>query len=277
MILPPPSKLPTSTPHETSVRDRGEQSGDEHAPEGSEAVTTGLSTIPAPGPGGLPSGGGRRLRRTLLHLRLFAADIGPLGRRAVDVAVAGAALVTLSPVFIATAVAIRATSPGPVFYRQERFGRHAETFSMLKFRTMFVDADERKAELEKQLGEQAVSGGVRFKMKSDPRITPVGGVLRRFSIDELPQLWNVVRGDMTLVGPRPPVRREVENYTPLHLRRLEVTQGLTCLWQVGGRSDLSFDEQVELDLEYIDRTRVKDELKIVAKTIPAVVSGKGAY
>ena len=208
---------------------------------------------------------------------MLGADAGPVVRRSVDIAAAGGALVALSPILLASAIAVKANSRGPLLYRQMRVGQNGRAFNMLKFRSMRVDADDLKAELEKQHGQGAVSGGVRFKLRKDPRTTAVGAFIRKFSIDELPQLWNVVRGDMTLVGPRPPVHREVAQYDPRALRRLEVRQGLTCLWQVGGRSELTFDEQVALDIEYIDRTTPTDELKIVAKTVPAVLSGRGAY
>jgi len=146
---------------------------------------------------------------------------------------------------------------------------------MLKLRTMVVGASAMKARLAAE--PEARANGVRFKLRRDPRITSVGRVLRRFSIDELPQLWNVLVGDMTLVGPRPPLPREVALYDGRALRRLEVEQGLTCLWQVGGRSDLSFEQQVALDIEFIDHVGVLDELAILARTIPAVLGGRGAY
>ncbi len=140
---------------------------------------------------------------------------------------------------------------------------------------MVVNANALKDELVKQ--HRDAVDGVRFKMVRDPRITSVGRVLRKFSIDELPQLFNVLKGDMTLIGPRPPVWREVALYDNRALRRLEVKPGLTCLWQVRGRSNLSFEQQVELDIEYIDRVRPLDEVKILLATIPAVVTGRGAY
>jgi lipopolysaccharide/colanic/teichoic acid biosynthesis glycosyltransferase len=179
-------------------------------------------------------------------------------------------------VFLIAAAAIKLTSPtGPVFFAQERVGLAGRRFRMWKFRTMVPGADALKDQLQK-LRAQA-SDGVRFKMVADPRITKVGGVLRKLSIDELPQLFNVLIGDMTLVGPRPPVQREVALYDSRALRRLEVKPGLTCLWQVRGRSDLSFAQQVELDIEYIDRVSPTEEIRILFATVPAVLTGRGAY
>ncbi len=179
------------------------------------------------------------------------------------------------PILLCAAVAIRLTSEGPILFGQERIGRGGRRFTMWKFRTMVINADALKDQLVKQ--HQNAVDGVRFKMVQDPRITRVGRILRKFSIDELPQLANVLKGDMTLIGPRPPVWREVALYDNRALRRLEVTPGLTCLWQVRGRSNLSFEEQVSLDIEYIDTVRPLDEVKILLETIPAVITGRGAY
>jgi lipopolysaccharide/colanic/teichoic acid biosynthesis glycosyltransferase len=200
--------------------------------------------------------------------------LGPSLRRALDVVVGTGGLLAASSVLAAAAIAIKATSPGPVLYAQTRIGKGGRAFRLRKLRTMYVDADTRLASLREK--NESV-GGVTFKMRRDPRITPVGRVLRKFSVDEMPQLWNLVDGTMTLFGPRPPVASEVAKYGHRERRRLEVTPGLTCLWQVSGRSDLSFDEQVSLDIAYIDRTRPLDEIVILAKTIPAVLTGRGAY
>ena len=218
---------------------------------------------------------GVRTRRARLRMRRTLAALGPRVRRAIDVGTTALGLLVIAPLLAVAALAIKLSSPGPVFFRQERLGQHGRRFTMWKLRTMYVDAESRKAALEKE-HEGALDGG-RFKLQRDPRITSVGGLLRKLSIDELPQLFNVLVGDMTLVGPRPPVWREVAGYAPRALRRLEVRPGLTCLWQIGGRSDLSFAEQVDLDLAYIDTTRPSEELLIVAKTIPAVLTGRGAY
>jgi lipopolysaccharide/colanic/teichoic acid biosynthesis glycosyltransferase len=212
----------------------------------------------------------------VLLLAALSVDVWrPRLRRALDVLATGLGLLALAPLLVLAALAIRLDSPGPIFFGQERVGRGGKRFTMWKFRTMVVNAEAMKDELARRHRE--ATDGVRFKMVRDPRITRVGRLLRKFSIDELPQLFNVLRGDMTLIGPRPPVWREVALYDNRALRRLEVTPGLTCLWQVRGRSNLSFDEQVALDLEYIDRMQPVDELKILLETVPAVLSGRGAY
>ena len=232
-------------------------------------------------PGTTPALGGRRwrslarLRRLKRELEGLLADSGPLVRRMFDILIASTTLVLLSPLMLLAGLGILLTSRGPILYEQERVGQHGHPFQMLKLRTMVDRADELKAALATQRPE--ATDGVRFKLRRDPRTTPVGRILRKLSIDELPQLWNVLVGDMTLIGPRPPVWQEVVRYDARALRRLEVRPGLTCLWQVSGRSDLSFEQQVALDLEYIDRVKPRQELLILARTIPAVVSGRGAY
>lgn len=212
-----------------------------------------------------------RTRRFLLRRRLWILDIGQRIRRAVDIIAALIGLAIALPVLVFAALAIKLTSKGPILFRQRRVGRHGRDFMILKLRTMYIDAEARRAALTANTGE------IRFKMRQDPRITPIGRWLRRFSIDELPQLWNVFVGDMTLIGPRPALCSEVDRYDALALRRLEVQQGLTCLWQINGRSELSFEEQVKLDIEYIDRTSAADDVRVLLKTIPAVVGGRGAY
>jgi lipopolysaccharide/colanic/teichoic acid biosynthesis glycosyltransferase len=216
-----------------------------------------------------------RLRRLTLSMRLRTRALGGVVRRVIDVVATGLGLVALAPVFLVAAIAIRWNSKGPIFFAQERIGERGVPFKLWKLRTMFVGADALKSKLAAE--NKQATDGVRFKLRHDPRVTRVGRVLRKLSIDELPQLWNVFVGDMTLVGPRSPVWREVALYDARALRRLEVRPGLTCLWQIGGRSDLSFDEQVALDVEYIDSVRPSQELAIVLKTIPAVLSGRGAY
>ena len=182
-------------------------------------------------------------------------------------------LTVLAPVLITIAAAIRLGDRGPALYRQQRVGKDGKPFTILKFRTMVVDADRRRDRL--MAGNEAA--GPLFKMRRDPRVTPIGAVLRRFSIDELPQLVNVLRGTMSLVGPRPPLPKEVEAYGPDMLRRLLVKPGLTGLWQVSGRSDLPWDEAVRLDLRYVEDWSLALDALILWKTVRAVVRGQGAY
>jgi lipopolysaccharide/colanic/teichoic acid biosynthesis glycosyltransferase len=168
---------------------------------------------------------------------------------------------------------IKATSRGPVIFRQTRVGRDGEEFVVHKFRTMHVDAEARLTELKRHND----ASGPLFKMRSDPRVTPVGRWLRRFSLDELPQLWNVLKGEMSVVGPRPPLPREVEHYEDEARRRLLVKPGVTGLWQVSGRSDLSWDDSVRLDLYYVENWSPLLDLVILVRTLVAVVRGTGAY
>ena len=194
-------------------------------------------------------------------------------KRGMDVAGALVGLVVFSPVMLAAAIAIRLTSPGPAIFVQNRVGLNRRHLKMYKFRTMVADADSLQASLE-ALNEKE---GPIFKIQKDPRVTPVGRVLRLTSIDELPQLWNVLKGEMSLVGPRPLPLRDVSRFPEASLmRRFSVKPGLTCLWQVSGRSTTSFDRWVELDLEYIDRWSLVLDLQILAKTVPAVLRGVGA-
>ena len=193
------------------------------------------------------------------------------GKVLFDKAFASAALVLLSPILLGAALAIRLTSRGPVFYRSERIGVGAAPFEMLKFRSMVVNADSLRESLDSD------RDGVLFKKKDDPRVTKVGRVLRRYSIDELPQLLNVIRGDMSIVGPRPPLRTEVEQYDESVGRRLLVKQGITGLWQVSGRSDLSWDDTVRLDLDYVENWSLVRDMQIIWRTVRTVVSARGAY
>lgn len=196
-----------------------------------------------------------------------------LQKRAFDFCFAVAALTVASPLFLVTALAIKLTSKGPVFYSSERIGIDGRAFAMLKFRTMVDGADK---DLQKLLSVND-SDGLLFKMKNDPRITPLGQVLRRFSIDELPQFINVLRQEMSVVGPRPPLRCEVERYDDDVQRRLLVKPGVTGLWQVSGRSDLPWDKAVRLDLSYVDNWSMVGDILIVAKTLQAVLQRTGAY
>ena len=197
-----------------------------------------------------------------------------LVKRIFDIIIAAILLVLLIPVFVGVAIAIRLEDPGPILFKQTRVGRWGELFTMWKFRSMFTDAEERKKELMEQ---NEMEGGVLFKMKDDPRITKVGRIIRKTSIDELPQLWNVLKGDMSLVGPRPPVPAEVDQYSLSDRRRLEVIPGITCIWQISGRSDIPFDQQVELDAQYIESQSFWTDIKILLKTVPALLFGAGAY
>ena len=195
-------------------------------------------------------------------------------KRVLDVVGSLLGMILLSPVYLAIAAAVKLTSRGPVFFSQVRVGRYGRHFRFYKFRSMRVDAEAQKAAL---LDRNESKDGVIFKMKDDPRITKVGRFLRRTSLDELPQLWNVFIGDMSLVGPRPPVPKEVEQYTLEDRKRLDVIPGITCLWQIKGRSDIPFNEQVRLDKEYILAPGVWKDIVILLKTIPAIIGGKGAY
>ena len=177
------------------------------------------------------------------------------------------------PVFAVIALAIKLTSPGPVFFVQTRVGLGGRPFGMVKFRSMVVDAETRRAAV---LGSSD-RAGLCFKAKDDPRITPVGRILRRASLDELPQLWNVVTGEMSLVGPRPALPEEVAAYPLAAMERLSVLPGITGAWQVAGRADLGFDEMVALDLDYARNAGLATDLKLLAQTVRAVASGRGAY
>jgi lipopolysaccharide/colanic/teichoic acid biosynthesis glycosyltransferase len=193
-------------------------------------------------------------------------------KRILDVVVAGAALMALAPVLALIAVLVKATSRGPALYRWQVVGEGGQPFTGYKFRTMVVDADALKAELA---ARNEMIGPV-FKMRDDPRITRVGRVLRRYSLDELPQLWSVLVGRMSLVGPRPPLRSEYERFTPHQRQKLAVRPGITCLWQVSGRHEISaFEEWVRLDLEYIAERSLLLDLRILWRTLWVVVKGRG--
>ena len=217
---------------------------------------------------------GNRRRSLRLQAWRLTVRFSYAVKRAIDVFGSLAGMVLLSPVFLGIALAVKLTSPGPVIFAQVRVGRYGRHFRFYKFRSMYVDAEERKKEL---LAKNESKDGVIFKMKDDPRITRVGKFLRRTSLDELPQLWNVFIGDMSLVGPRPPVPKEVQEYTLDDRKRLDVIPGITCLWQIKGRSEIPFHEQVRLDKEYILAPSVWNDIKILLKTIPAIIGGKGAY
>jgi exopolysaccharide biosynthesis polyprenyl glycosylphosphotransferase len=208
---------------------------------------------------------------SLRPVRLTGTQV--IAKRAFDLTMAGLGTLLLSPIFLAIAAAIKITSPGPVFFRQRRVGHRGRPFTILKFRTMQVGAEQLIDELRERHGVE----NLMFKLKDDPRVTAVGRFLRKLSMDELPQLINVVKGDMSLVGPRPPLPEEVTRYADWQFDRLEVPPGITGLWQVSGRSELSFDDCVRLDLFYIENWSIAYDLYIVAKTLPALISSRGAY
>ena len=197
----------------------------------------------------------------------------PRLKRAMDVAIAGTALAVLSPVIVLAAIGIVCVSPGSPIFTQERVGRRGRRFKLLKLRTMIDGAHLIHDDLHRF---SEVDGPV-FKIRNDPRLHPLGKFLRRTSIDELPNLINVLRGEMSLVGPRPPLPREVERYDDFARRRLSVKPGITCLWQISGRSNVSFDEWMRLDNAYIDTWSPLGDLKILLKTVPAVLRGEGAH
>jgi len=194
-----------------------------------------------------------------------------LVKRLLDIFGSAFLLVVLSPLLALVAVLVKSDSPGPALFRQERVGLHGRTFRVLKFRSMCSDAEE---QLE-QLSRHNRIRGHAFKLDQDPRTTRVGRFIRRCSLDELPQLWNVLRGEMSLVGPRPPLPSEVANYDVWHRRRLSMKPGMTGLWQVDGRNEREFDRWVETDLEYIDTWSLWLDFKIIARTVPAVLAGTG--
>jgi len=195
-------------------------------------------------------------------------------KRGMDLVVSFLMLIFLFPAFLVIATLIKLTDRGPVLFWQDRVGKFGRPFRFPKFRSMVANAEtlQRQLDLQNQHGS-----GVTFKMKRDPRITWIGRVIRRASIDELPQLWCVLKGDMSLVGPRPPLVREVARYTLSDRRRLDALPGLTCFWQVQGRSEIPFPRQVELDVDYIEQQSIALDVKLLVKTIPAIVGGRGAY
>ncbi|MFB3902281.1 MAG: sugar transferase [Acidobacteriota bacterium] len=199
-------------------------------------------------------------------------DMSLIAKRVADFVIALAGLVVLSPVLLLLAAAVKFTSPGPVFYRQTRCGLYGRRFRLIKFRTMIDGAEDKLWEI-RHLNEM---NGPVFKMRNDPRVTPFGRFLRRSSLDELPQLWNVIKGEMSIVGPRAPLPEEVKYYANKQKRRLSVKPGITCLWQVSGRNDIDFHRWMEMDLEYIDNWSFWLDLLIMLKTIPAVFTGRGA-
>ena len=195
-----------------------------------------------------------------------------IAKRFVDLMVVIVLLAILFPLLLLTAILIKCTSPGPIFYKQMRCGLYGRKFQLFKFRTMVEGAEDRLWEI-RHLNEM---NGPVFKMRNDPRTTALGSFLRKSSIDELPQLWNVIKGEMSIVGPRAPLPEEVQYYVEKQRRRLSVKPGITCLWQVSGRSEIDFNRWIELDLHYIDNWSFWLDIRIMLKTIPAVFTGRGA-
>jgi lipopolysaccharide/colanic/teichoic acid biosynthesis glycosyltransferase len=210
------------------------------------------------------------LRRLAWKWLLGSADVA---KRTLDVLGSLAALAALSPLLILIGALVRLDG-GPVIFAQTRVRRHGREFKMFKFRSMRTDAEKHLAAL---LAENKHGAGVTFKIKDDPRVTRVGRLLRRYSLDELPQFYNVLIGDMSLVGPRPPVPREVAQYSLADRRRLSVNPGITCIWQISGRAEIDFPGQVLLDVNYIESQSLREDMRILAKTPRAVVFGPGAY
>lgn len=195
-------------------------------------------------------------------------------KRILDFTIAAFLLIFLAPLFLLIIAIIKLQDGGPIFYISNRVGKWGKEFKFYKFRTMHVGADQMKENL---MPYSEYKDSITFKMKQDPRITPFGRFLRKSSLDELPQLWNVLKGDMSLVGPRPHLPNEVSFYSIDERRRLDITPGITCIWQVSGRSQLPFNKQLQLDLEYIESQSFWLDIKILLKTIPAVIFGRGAY
>lgn len=219
----------------------------------------------------------RRLYRTFtIKLKILAwetvvASRAPL-KRAVDIVGSVLLMIVLSPIFLITYLAIKLQDGGPAIFVQTRIGKWGKPFRFYKFRSMVVNAEDLKTKLI-QYNEMK---GITFKIKNDPRITPVGRIIRRMSIDELPQLWCVLKGDMSLVGPRPPVPGEVAMYNNSHFYRLDAVPGITCIWQVSGRNEIQFEDQVKLDVQYIHKQSLRTDIALLFKTIKAVVTARGA-
>ncbi|MFN3235583.1 MAG: sugar transferase [Pseudomonadales bacterium] len=207
------------------------------------------------------------------YLKVSENSLYLTNKRLLDCVLASLALVALAPLMLFVALLIKIESKGPVFFSQTRIGQNGRAFQFWKFRSMRTDAEALQAQLDKF----SDSTDLRFKMAADPRITRVGKIIRKFSIDELPQLWNVLKGDMSLVGPRPPLPNEVAKYNTYQQRRLSVVPGITCTWQIGGRSDIPFEQQVDMDIAYIRNRSLLEDLKILFKTPFAVLACKGAY
>jgi lipopolysaccharide/colanic/teichoic acid biosynthesis glycosyltransferase len=230
-----------------------------------------------PSPPRLRQSGLSRLYRTLivrLKIRAWHLAVRSRGpaKRAFDIVGSLLFMILLSPIFVVTYLAIRLQDGGPAIFTQTRVGKWGKPFKFYKFRSMVMNAEDLKSKLM-QYNEMQ---GVTFKMKNDPRITPIGRIIRKLSIDELPQLWCVLKGDMSLVGPRPPLPNEVALYKNRDHYRLDTIPGITCIWQVNGRNQIQFEDQVRLDVEYIHKRSMKEDVKLLLKTVRAVISARGA-
>lgn len=223
------------------------------------------------GPGGLA----RRLRFwQKKYAWIVVVGGAKVVKRTIDIVVSATMLICLFPVFLAVGLSIKLTDGGPMLFWQTRVGRWGREFPFPKFRSMVVNAEQLKESIADQSHHEE---SVTFKMKRDPRVTWIGRIIRKVSIDELPQLWCVLKGEMSLVGPRPPIPSEVDQYSLADRRRLDAVPGLTCIWQVSGRGDIPFPEQVELDVQYIESQSLWLDIKLLLQTIPAVLLGRGAY
>ena len=224
-------------------------------------------------------GGMTTLRNRIRYLRkklawIFVIRLARFIKRGLDIGISLSLLALSSPLLLVVALAVKLTDGGPVLFWQKRVGKWGREFWFPKFRSMIVDAEAIRKDI---LSQSHHHDSITFKMKHDPRVTWIGRIIRKYSIDELPQLLNVLKGEMSLVGPRPPLPSEVAQYTLMNRRRLDVKPGLTCSWQVRGRGDIPFPEQVRLDAEYVESQSLWLDIKILLKTVPAVLTGRGAY
>lgn len=213
-----------------------------------------------------------RVKLKIMLWNLVVVSRSPV-KRAFDIVGSSFFLTVFSPVFLVTYLSIKLQDGGPAIFTQMRVGKWGKPFKFYKFRSMVMNAEDLKSKLM-ELNE--MRGGVTFKMKNDPRVTPVGRIIRKLSIDELPQLWCVLKGDMSLVGPRPPLPSEVEQYENRHHYRLDSIPGITCIWQVSGRNQIKFEDQVKLDVQYIHKRSMREDFKILLQTVKAVLTARGA-
>ena len=263
-----------------SPRDESKSESQSGMAAGAEGITapsseaSALHLVEDVGLNGLARARGKRTARPVSDLRQLMTVQLPWWKRMMDILVSATLLLLLSPLLLLVALLVKLSSPGPVIFQQQRAGIGGKPFTFLKFRSMYIDAEKRRSELNE--ANEAAEGPI-FKMKNDPRITPIGRILRRTSLDEVPQLVNVLRGDMTLVGPRPPLVDEVARYERWQHQRLDARGGLTCIWQVSGRSDIPFIEWVRMDLRYIAHRSFLFDLWLLARTAGAVLSRRGAY